>query len=216
MLLFLDRLGTAGDLMSTQTGRRCLVLSGPTVRLATGRFMPKSIILYVRVMDRVSRIVGRATMLLIFVMMAVLFWSAVSKNTPGLLPSIWTLEVAQFLMVAYFLIGGSYALMHESHVRMDLLYGMWSRRTKTWVDVVTILFLIFYLCVLLYGGLSSTAYAIEYGERSYSAWRPYMAPIKIIMCIGILLTLLQAFAELFKDIARLRGLDIGLEAEAAS
>jgi len=178
--------------------------------------MPKAILLYVNTMDRVSQIVGRATMLLIFVMMAVLFWSAISKNTPGLLPSLWTLEVAQFLMVTYFLIGGSYALMHESHVRMDLLYGMWSRRTKAWVDVFTILFLIFYLCVLLYGGVSSTTYALEYGERSYSAWRPYMAPIKIIMCIGILLTLLQAFAELFKDIARLRGEDIGLKAEAAS
>jgi len=178
--------------------------------------MPKAIRLYVNTMDRVSQIVGRATMLLIFVMMAVLFWSAISKNTPGLLPSLWTLEVAQFLMVTYFLIGGSYALMHESHVRMDLLYGMWSRRTKTWVDVFTILFLIFYLCVLLYGGVSSTAYALEYGERSYSAWRPYMAPVKIIMCIGILLTLLQAFAELFKDIARLRGKDIGLKTEAAS
>ncbi|MBB4286640.1 TRAP transporter small permease subunit [Roseospira goensis] len=171
--------------------------------------MPKAIRHYVRVMDATSRITGRLTMLLIFAMMAVLFWSAVSKNTPGLLPSIWTLEVAQFLMVTYFLVGGAYALQTESHVRMDLLYGMWSRRTKTWVDVFTIFFLIFYLSVLLYGGLSSTSYALEYGERSYSAWRPYMAPIKIIMCLGITLTLLQAFAELFKDIARLRGERLG-------
>ena len=32
-----------------------------------------------------------------------------------------------------------------------------------------------------------------------------MAPIKIIMCIGIALTLLQAVAQLFKDLARMRG-----------
>ena len=62
-----------------------------------------------------------------------------------------------------------------------------------------------YLVLLLYGGFSSTQYALEYGERSYSSWRPYMAPIKIVACIGILLMLLQAFAVLFKDIARLRG-----------
>ena len=58
--------------------------------------------------------------------------------------------------------------------------------------------------LLLYGGFSSTQYALEYGERSYSSWRPYMAPIKIVACIGILLMLLQAFAVLFKDIAKLR------------
>ncbi len=94
------------------------------------------------------------------------------------------------------------------HVRMDLLYGRWSDRTKTWVDAFTILFLIFYLGVLLYGGYSSTEYALEYGERSYSAWRPYMAPIKIIACIGIGMMLLQAFAMLFKDIAKLRGISL--------
>ncbi|MCY4463283.1 MAG: C4-dicarboxylate ABC transporter, partial [Albidovulum sp.] len=45
-------------------------------------------------------------------------------------------------------------------------------------------------------------------ERSYSAWRPYMWPIKIIMCAGILLMILQALSEFLKDIARIRGEDI--------
>ena len=77
--------------------------------------------------------------------------------------------------------------------------------TKAWADALTVGVLIFYLGVLLYGGLSSTAYALEYGERSYSAWRPYMAPIKITMCVAVVLMLLQAFALLIRDIATLRG-----------
>ena len=32
-----------------------------------------------------------------------------------------------------------------------------------------------------------------------------MAPIKIVACIGIFLMLLQAFAVLFRDVAKLRG-----------
>ena len=70
------------------------------------------------------------------------------------------------------------------------------------------MFLIFFLCVLLYGGLSSTSYSLQYGERSATAWRPYLWPIKIIMCIGIFLMLLQAVAEFFKDIARIRGVEL--------
>ncbi|MBB4265316.1 TRAP transporter small permease subunit [Roseospira visakhapatnamensis] len=168
--------------------------------------MPKAIRIYVRTVDKFNRGIGRVTMYMIFVMMGVLLWSSISKTF--FLPSLWTLEVAQFLMVAYFLVGGAYSLQLDFHVRMDLLYGSWSDRTRTWMDVFTVLFLITYLVLLLIGGLSSTQYALEYGERSYSAWRPYMAPIKIVMCIGITLMLLQAISTFFKDLARLRGEEI--------
>ena len=165
--------------------------------------MPNAIRTYVRHVDAVNRRVGRFAMYLIFAMAAILLWSSVSKTF--FLPSLWTLEMAQFTMVAYYLLGGAYSMQLDNHVRMDLVYGTWSPRTRAWVDAFTIVFLLAYLVLLLYGGLSSTQYALEYGERSYSSWRPYMAPIKILACIGILLMLLQAFAVLFRDIAKLRG-----------
>ena len=62
-----------------------------------------------------------------------------------------------------------------------------------------------YLLVLLWGGLSSTAYALEYGQKASSAWRPPLAPIKIVMAFGIFLMLLQAVAFFLRDIALLRG-----------
>ena len=168
--------------------------------------MPNAIRTYVRRVDAVNRRVGRFAMYLVFAMAAILIWSSVSKTF--FLPSLWTLELAQFTMVAYYLLGGAYSMQLGNHVRMDLVYGTWSPRTRAWVDSFTIVFLLAYLVLLLYGGLSSTHYALEYGERSYSSWRPYMAPIKIVACIGILLMLLQAFAVLFKDIAMLRGEDL--------
>ena len=108
---------------------------------------------------------------------------------------------------------------------MDLLYGEWSLRKKAWFDLFTVLFLIFYLSVLLYGAVSSTAYSLGYWgtepflffgqlvtgteeighmERSPTAWRPYMWPIKSIMILGMFLMLLQCLSELFKDVLRLR------------
>jgi TRAP-type mannitol/chloroaromatic compound transport system permease small subunit len=108
-------------------------------------------------------------------------------------------------MAAYYLLGGGYSMQIDSHVRMDLLYGRWSSRTKAVVDAITVLFLIFYMVLLLYGSLSSAQYALQYGEESYSSWAPYMAPIKIIMVVGIALMLLQVVATFFKDIAEARG-----------
>ncbi|MDD1780893.1 TRAP transporter small permease subunit [Enterovibrio sp. ZSDZ35] len=165
-------------------------------------YLPSSLAAYVRFVESINYYVGRFAMYLIFVMLGILIYSSITKTF--FLPSLWTLEMAQFIMVAYYMLGGPYSMQLNSHVRMDLLYGSWKPRTKTLVDCVTILFLIVYLAVLLYGGLSSTSYALEYGERSYSAWRPYMAPIKVTMCIAIFLMLLQATAVLLKDIARMR------------
>ncbi|PKM31473.1 MAG: C4-dicarboxylate ABC transporter permease [Gammaproteobacteria bacterium HGW-Gammaproteobacteria-12] len=165
--------------------------------------MRKGIRAFVRIVDAFNRRVGRFAMYLIFAMLAVLLYSSISKTF--FTPSIWTLESAQFLMVAYFLLGGAYSMQLDAHVRMDLAYSHWSPRTRAVVDAITVLMLIFYLVMLLVGGISSTEYAIEYKETSYSAWSPYMAPIKIVMCFGIALMLLQAVATFFKDLYAARG-----------
>ncbi|MEE9387200.1 MAG: TRAP transporter small permease subunit [Paracoccaceae bacterium] len=191
---------------------------------------------YVRVVDAVNYRLGRIVMYGVFFMIGILLWSSISKTF--FLPSLWTLEVAQFAMVAYYLLGGAYSIQLGSNVRMDLFYGEWSDRRKAQVDAITVLLLIFYLGVLLYGGLSSTAYSVGYFgseplvffkdllvgfltggfsgakehlgflERSPTAWRPHLWPIKSVMIIGIFLMLLQAISELFKDIAKIKGIPL--------
>lgn len=161
---------------------------------------------YVRFVEALNYRVGRIVMYGIFVMVGVLLWSSVSKTF--FLPSLWTLETAQFAMVAYYMLGGAYSIQLGSNVRMDLFYSSWSPRKKAWFDSFSVLCLIFFLGVLLYGGIESTQYSLQYGERSYSSWRPYMWPIKIVMCVGILLMLLQSTCELIKDIAHIRGVEV--------
>jgi len=158
---------------------------------------------YISVVDRFNRRLGRIVMYGIFVMVGILLWSSISKTF--FLPSIWTLEVAQFAMVAYYVLGGPYSIQMGSNVRMDLFYANWTDRRKAQIDAITIFCLIFYLGVLLYGAYDSTAYSFQYNERSPTAWRPYLWPIKVTMCVGVLLMLLQAVSEFFKDILRMRG-----------
>ncbi len=165
--------------------------------------MPNWIKAYVRFVDALNYRVGRFSMYLLFVLMGILLWSSISNILRQ--NAIWTLEMAQFTMVAYYMLGGPYSLQLDSNVRMDLLYHRWSDRTKAWFDAFSVFALLFYLGVLLYGAVESTIYSLEYAERSPTAWRPYIAPIKIIMCVGILLMLLQAIAFFFKDVAKLRG-----------
>lgn len=186
---------------------------------------------YIRVVDAVNYRIGRIVMYGIFVMIAILMWSSISKTF--FLPSLWTLEIAQFAMVSYYILGGPYSIQLGSNVRMDLFYGEWTTRKKAQIDAITVFFLLFYLGILLYGGLGSLAYSLgHYGdqpiqflfglltgqespgrlERSPTAWRPFLWPVKLIMCLGVFLMLLQSVSELLKDIIKLREEKIEIEA----
>ncbi|MFN0265212.1 TRAP transporter small permease subunit [Tepidamorphus sp. 3E244] len=191
---------------------------------------------YVRAIDAFNYGIGRIVMFGLFAMMGILLWSSFSKVFAT--PTLWTLEMAQFALVAYFMLGGPYAIQMGSNVRMDLFYGSWSIKRKAWFDAFTVFFLIAYLVILLWGAISSAAYSLGHFrgepfsffwsivaafftggpdavseqlghmERSASAWRPYLWPIKLLMVFAIILMLLQAVSEFFKDILRLRGEEI--------
>ncbi len=166
--------------------------------------MPKAVKIFVRYVDATNKAVGKFSMYLVFGMMGVLLFESIFRTIFNQ-PHIWVVEIAQFTMAAYYLLGGGYSMILKGHVRMDLLYGRWSAARQAMTDVITIFFLIFYLVFLLYGGISSIEYAVTYGQVNYTPWAPPLAPIKIIMTIGILLMLLQAIAALFKDLAMVRG-----------
>lgn len=166
--------------------------------------MPEFIVRYVRWVEALNRVVGRGAMYLIVVMIGILLYSAIMRNGFNR-PPLWTVEMGQFLLAAYYLLGGPWTLQLDAHVRMDLLYSRWTLRGRAFADTITAVCLIGYLAVLLWGGVSSTSYALEYGQKASSSWRPPLAPIKIVMTVGIFLMLLQALAFFFRDLARVRG-----------
>lgn len=160
----------------------------------------------VRWIDALNYRIGRVTMYLLFVMMGVMLWSSASKVVH--LPANWTLEMAQFLFVAYYLLGAPYSLQLDTNVRMDLVYGRLHVKTKAFVDVLTMFALIFYLCVMLYGAVESTIYSFAVNEYSPTAWRPPLWPIKVTICLAFVLMILQSISIFIKDIAAWRGKDI--------
>jgi TRAP-type mannitol/chloroaromatic compound transport system permease small subunit len=169
--------------------------------------MPKVVKAYVGYIDAANKAVGKFSMYLVFAMMGILLFESISRTLFDR-PHIWVVEMAQFCMAAYYLLGGGYSLILEGHVRMDLLYGRWGARRQALADVFTAFLLIFYMVFLLTGGISASKYALKYGQVNYTPWGPPLAPIKIIMTIGIFLMLLQVIATFFKDLAKARGKDL--------
>ena len=181
--------------------------------------MPRWTIAFVRLVDRLNYRIGRFAMYLLFLLMAVLMWSTATKFYGR--PSLWTLEMAQFVMVAYYILGGPYSMQLGSHVRMDLFYAKWSIRQKAMTDAFTVFALLIYLGVMIWGAFDSLAYALQLKwpdgsllpqlgrlERAPGTWRPYMWPIKSILFLGFVLMFLQSLTYLIRDIAILRGKEI--------
>ena len=169
--------------------------------------MPKFISFYVNIVDFICEKVGRFVMYWVFFMMFLLILSFVTRNIINI-PLIWIIEMAQFVMTGYYLLGGGYSLLSDDHVRMDLIYSRLKDRTKALLDTLTSVFLITYLVILLIGAYSSLQYTIQTNQRLFTAWAPYVWPIKSVMLFGILLMLLQSISIFFKDLAKTLKLEI--------
>jgi TRAP-type mannitol/chloroaromatic compound transport system permease small subunit len=169
-----------------------------------GDAVNKAIKAYVDGITATSKAVGSVAMYLVFLMIGILFFETVSRTVFNH-PWIWTVEMAQFVMAAYYTLGGAYTLLMDGHVRMDLLYARWSPKNKALADVLTAVIVIGYLVILLVGGFMSLEYSLRYKQKSYSSWAPQVTPIKIIMVFGMVLMTLQVIAEFFKDLATLMG-----------
>jgi TRAP-type mannitol/chloroaromatic compound transport system permease small subunit len=169
--------------------------------------MPNAIKIYVRSIETANRALGRFSMYLVYAMGGILLYESISRTIFNA-PHIWVVEMAQFLMAAYYLLGGGYSMILKGHVRMDLLYGRWSVKRQALADLLTGPILMFYLVFLLVGAISSIEYAVSYGQKNFTPWAPPLAPIKITMGFGILMMLLQTIARFFKDLAKFRGEEI--------
>ena len=169
--------------------------------------MPKFISLYINIVDFLCEKVGRFVMYWVFFMMFLLILSFVTRNIINI-PLMWIIEMAQFTITAYYLLGGGYSMLTDDHVRMDLFYGKLSRKGKAKMDIFTSVFLIFFLSILFFGSITSLIYTIETKQKLFTAWAPYVWPIKSLMLLGILLMLLQAFSTLFKDIAKVKNINL--------
>lgn len=160
---------------------------------------------YIRVIDRVNYLIGRVVMYGLLVMAGILYWGIITDiDWLFTTPANWTVEMSQYTLATYYLVGGAYSMQLGANIRMDLFYGSWSPRTKSLFDAITVLFLMFFLAVLIYGGIESAVYSYP-NHRAPTLWRPLWWPIKAIMSFGVFLMLLQALSEFFKDVLRLRG-----------
>ena len=156
--------------------------------------------------DRITYYFGIIASWLVLFSCLISAGNALSRYLFSVSSNAW-LEIQWQLFSGIFLLGSAYVLQKNGHVRVDLLYGSASPRTKLWIDIFGIIFFLFpTMAVLTYFGWTFFVPSYLSGEHSSNTGGLLFWPVKLLMPIGFGLVLLQGAAELIKRIAALQGL----------
>ncbi len=114
-------------------------------------------------------------------------------------PTNWAHEGMFLMFGMQYLIAGAYALLTESHVRVDIFYARWSPRGRALVDLVTSLFFFIFAGTLIATGWIFAMDATRVGEISFSEWAIAYWPFKWAIFLGGVLLVLQGAAKVARD-----------------
>ena len=117
------------------------------------------------------------------------------------------LEVQSYVFATSFLLAAGYTLLNNEHVRIDVVSGRFSKRGQIWIDIIGfVLFLLPVCFAVLWFSMPWFLQALRSGETSANAGGLILWPVYAMLPLGFSLLLLQAFSELIKRFAFLKGL----------
>ena len=156
--------------------------------------------------DRFSEFVGRWVAWLVLAAVLISAGNAIvrkvfDQSSNGLL------EIQWYLFAAVFLLAAGYTLLRQEHVKIDVISGLFSKRTQIWIDIVGICaFLLPFVVVVIDLSMPLVLRAYRMQEMSNNAGGLVRWPVFAMLPAGMLLLGVQGVSELIKRVAFLQGL----------
>lgn len=149
-----------------------------------------------RFIDRVGRVTGWCAFALVCVMSFNVLLRYMFRTG-----SVAMQEMEWHLMAPICLLGLSYALLHDGHVKVDILYGRFSLRAQRIVDLISMILVCVVVAILIY-------LSIPYVEQSFSIGEQSPDPgglthrwiLKAMLPIGFALLLIQSVAATLRAV----------------
>lgn len=118
----------------------------------------------------------------------------------------WVLELEWHLFAVIFLLGSSYAMQKDEHVRVDVYYQNYTPKMKAWVTLIGhCLFLLPWTLVIINTsyGFASNSFSFNEGSPNPGGL-PYRFIIKSVVVLAFVLILLQAISQIVSSIKTIR------------
>lgn len=158
-----------------------------------------------RAIDRLSTVFGKISAVVVLVCALISAFNAISRYLFNLSSNGW-LEIQWYLFAYVVLLGASYTLQNNGHVRVDLIYGNVSPNKRLWIDIFGII--IFLLPVTAFMTWACWPFFYQSyvsGEMSSNASGLIRWPVKLLLVAGFGLLFLQGISELIKRILAVAG-----------
>jgi len=156
---------------------------------------------YIKWIDYLSDFSGRVASYLLLVMVAVICFDVLMRYLFNQ-PTTWAYDAALHLYSISFLVGGAWVLKMKAHIKVDVLYNLFPPRSRSIINLIAYLLLLFPLCYFLFkDGIvyAYTSWDLSEVSRSSPLHEPIW-PLKAFIPIAFLLLWLQGIAEVVRDL----------------
>lgn len=158
----------------------------------------------IKTIDAVNNFIGNVSGWLALTMASLITIEVVSRYIFSA-PTMWSMEVNQYLFCAITLLGGGYCLLKDGHVRVDLFYPKFSPKTVAIVEMCTFPLAIIFLAILVWlGGSEFWAVLVEH-KKSDTIMALPMWPVWLTVPLGAVLIELQIVARYLRRVGDLKG-----------
>jgi TRAP-type mannitol/chloroaromatic compound transport system permease small subunit len=151
--------------------------------------------------DWVCRVVGRSVSWLVLAAVLVSAGNAIIRKAFDMGSNAW-LELQWYLFGAVFLLAAAFTLQRNEHIRIDIVSGRFSKRTRDWMDLLGhLLFLMPFVLLMLWLLIPYVRNSVRIQEVSSNAGGLIVWPAKAMILAGFVLLFLQGISEVIKRVA---------------
>jgi TRAP-type mannitol/chloroaromatic compound transport system permease small subunit len=161
--------------------------------------MQKILDQFLNIIDFVNEWSGRVVALLIPVVTLIVSYEVIMRYFFRA-PTTWAWDINVQLLAIIVFFGGGYLLLHDGHVRVDVLYGRLPAKWKTILDLITSPIFFLYLGAVLWKFIVLTLDSIEEREVTNTLFAPPVYPLKIVCSFGFFLFLMQGVARFIRNL----------------
>lgn len=155
---------------------------------------------YMRAVSLMNEWIGRIDAMLIVPLVLITVYEVIVRKFFNS-PTIWVFETSNQLYGCLFMMGLAYALLHGSHVNVDIFYRFLTKRGKAVLDSVGFIIFFFpFLLVVLVKGTMFAAQSWAMMEVSQSVLQIPLYPVKTVIPLMAITLLLQGTVVFIKRV----------------
>jgi TRAP-type mannitol/chloroaromatic compound transport system permease small subunit len=156
--------------------------------------------------DSFTAFIGRAVSWLVLAAVVVSAGNAIARKALDLSSNAW-LELQWYLFGGVFMLAAAYTLQRNEHIRIDIIYGMLSKRVRDWIDLLGHLVMLMpFVILVILETIPFVERSLRQQEYSSNAGGLIVWPAKALVLAGFALLFLQGLSEIIKRIAVMRGI----------